>query len=175
MSALLTLDSLSLTTPDARPLFSDLSLTLGHERIGLVGRNGCGKSSLLQVIAGRQRPAGGHVRRFGRVGLLEQRLEVQGLSWAEGLGVGEDWQRLKRIERGKPLADDIELAVWDLESRIETCLRDMDLPVRSLDSPLEASSGGQRTRLALARLILARPDVLLLDEPTNNLDPGDER
>jgi len=170
MSALLTLDSLSLTTPDAKALFSGLSLTLGHERIGLVGRNGCGKSSLLQVIAGRQRPAGGHVRRFGRVGLLEQRLEVQGLSWAEGLGVGEDWQRLKRIERGKPLADDIELAFWDLESRVEACLHALALPVRDLDSPLEASSGGQRTRLALARLMLVRPDVLLLDEPTNNLD-----
>lgn len=170
MSAQITLDCLSLHTPDARPLFSDLSLTIGAERIGLVGRNGCGKSSLLQVIAGRQRPASGSVRRIGKTGLLDQHQEVLGLSWAEGLGVGEDWQRLKRIERGKPLADDIELAVWDLESRVEACLHALDLPVRDLDSPLEASSGGQRTRLALARLMLARPDVLLMDEPTNNLD-----
>lgn len=170
MSAQITLDCLSLHTPDARPLFSDLSLTIGAERIGLVGRNGCGKSSLLQVIAGRQRPASGYVRRFGKIGLLDQHQKVRGLSWAEGLGVGEDWQRLKRIERGSPQADDIELAVWDLESRVQTCLQELDLPVRDLDSPLEASSGGQRTRLALARLMLARPDVLLLDEPTNNLD-----
>jgi len=111
MSAQITLDCLSLHTPDARPLFSDLSLTIGAERIGLVGRNGCGKSSLLQVIAGRQRPASGSVRRIGKTGLLDQHQEVLALSWADGLGVGEDWQRLKRIERGKPLADDIERAV----------------------------------------------------------------
>lgn len=172
MSAQITLDCLSLHTPDARPLFSDLSLSIGAERIGLVGRNGCGKSTLLQVIAGRQRPASGHVRRFGRIGLLDQHQEVSALSWAEGLGVDEDWQRLKRIARGQPQVDDIELAVWDLESRVETCLRELDLPTRNLDSPLEASSGGERTRLALARLMLARPDVLLLDEPTNNLDTG---
>lgn len=63
MSASLTLSDLSLSTPDARPLFSGLSLGFGAERTGLVGRNGCGKSTLLRAMAGEIAPAAGQIAR----------------------------------------------------------------------------------------------------------------
>ena len=66
MSAFLTLDHLSATTPDHRPLFDHLTFSLGAERIGLVGRNGSGKSTLLRIIAGQQSPASGSVLVNGR-------------------------------------------------------------------------------------------------------------
>lgn len=170
MSVLITLDSLSLTTPDAGKLFSGLTVSIGRERIGLVGRNGSGKSTLLRAINGEVTPASGRMTRQGRCGLLHQSMTVSGRRWADGLGVGEAWDRLQRIERGEPLEDDIETADWLLETRIEAALKAVGLNPSSPDRPLEASSGGQRTRIALAGLLLQQPDALLLDEPTNNLD-----
>ncbi|HXN67314.1 MAG TPA: ATP-binding cassette domain-containing protein, partial [Bradyrhizobium sp.] len=72
MTAFLTLDSISLTTPDGRPLFDGLTLAIGRERTGVVGRNGCGKSTLLRVIAGECEPAAGTIQRSGSVGVLAQ-------------------------------------------------------------------------------------------------------
>jgi ATPase subunit of ABC transporter with duplicated ATPase domains len=63
MTALVILDSISLATPDGRPLFDGLSLAIGRERTGIVGRNGCGKSTLLRLIAGEVEPLGGSVQR----------------------------------------------------------------------------------------------------------------
>src|SRR5258708_15118549 len=72
MSAFLVLDSISLVTPDGRPLFDGLTLALGRERTGLVGRNGCGKSTLLRLIAGEIEPASGSLQRIGSIGMLAQ-------------------------------------------------------------------------------------------------------
>jgi ATPase subunit of ABC transporter with duplicated ATPase domains len=86
MPAFLVLDSISLATPDGRPLFDGLTLTLGRERTGLVGRNGCGKSTLLALIAGEIEPAGGSLQRIGSIGMLAQRTDER-LSVDEALGV----------------------------------------------------------------------------------------
>lgn len=72
MPAFITLNSVSLTTLEARPLFDGLTLSVGQERIGLVGRNGCGKSTLMNLIAGNAVPASGTVHRAGTVGRLVQ-------------------------------------------------------------------------------------------------------
>ena len=72
MPAILVLDSISLATPDGRPLFDGLTLAIGRERTGLVGRNGCGKSTLLRLIAGEIEPAGGSLQRIGSIGMLAQ-------------------------------------------------------------------------------------------------------
>lgn len=170
MSALITLDSLSLTTPDAETLFAGLSLTIGRERIGLVGRNGCGKSTLLKLIASDKPPASGSVSRFAACGLLEQSMPVHGRRLVDGLGVGDAFDRVQRITRGEALEDDLDKADWTLESRIEAALEAVGLPMLDPERALEASSGGQRTRIALAALLIDEPELLLLDEPTNNLD-----
>ena len=100
MPAFLVLDSISLATPDGRPLFDGLTLALGRERTGLVGRNGCGKSTLLRLIAGEIEPAGGSLQRIGSIGMLAQ-LTDERLTVDEALGVAGDLARLRRLERGE--------------------------------------------------------------------------
>jgi ATPase subunit of ABC transporter with duplicated ATPase domains len=169
MPAFLTLDSISLATPDGRPLFDGLTLALGRERIAVVGRNGCGKSTLLRVIAGEIEPAGGSVQRAGSIGVLAQ-LSDDRLTVAEALGVANDLACLQRIESGNGTLDDATEADWSLEPRLDAALLETGLPALPRDRRLATLSGGERTRVALARLLIEAPDLLLLDEPTNNLD-----
>jgi ATP-binding cassette subfamily F protein uup len=132
-------------------------VTLGvaeGDRIGIVGRNGDGKSTLLRLIAGREEPDDGAVTRTGGVAI--------GL-----IGQGDDLDPGKTI-RGELLGDrrDHEWAA-DPRSRavVEGLLTGVDM-----DTPIAPLSGGERRRIALARLLLDGPDLLLLDEPTNHLD-----
>jgi ATPase subunit of ABC transporter with duplicated ATPase domains len=169
MTAFLTLDSISLSTPDGRPLFDGLTLALGRERTGLVGRNGCGKSTLLRLLAGEVEPAEGSVQRAGSVGMLAQ-LAEDSVTVAQALGVANDLARLRRLARGEGSLQDAADADWTLESRLAAALIETGLPALPPDRLLASLSGGERTRVALARLLIEMPDVLLLDEPTNNLD-----
>jgi len=170
MSALLTLDRLSLSVPDERLLFSDLILALGRERIGLVGRNGSGQSTLLRAIAGDVRSASGSIADAGKTGTLRQVAGHIDGSAAQLLGVAEELARLDRVERGQGSADDFDRADWLLPGRVEAALAEVRLGSIQLDRPVSTFSGGERMRLALARLLLEAPDLLLLDEPTNDLD-----
>ena len=169
MSAFLTLDNLSATTPDHRSLFDHLTLSLGAERVGLVGRNGSGKSTLLRIIAGQQPPASGSMLVNGRIGTLAQ-------SWphhmpvAEALGVAEPLATLARIVAGEGSEVDFDGADWTLEERIAAALAKIGLLDLSLDRAMGTLSGGERMRVGLGGLAIAAPDILLLDEPTNNLD-----
>jgi ATPase subunit of ABC transporter with duplicated ATPase domains len=169
MSALLTLDSLAARTPDQRLLFSDLSLALGAERVGLVGRNGSGKSTLLRIIAGTLAPAAGAVGLSGTVGTLEQAF-APGITVAEALGVGEAMALLVRVVAGEGEAEDFAAADWTLEPRLEAAFAEVGLAGIGFDRMMSSLSGGERTRVGIARLLVERPDLLLLDEPTNNLD-----
>ncbi|MBR1125339.1 ABC-F family ATP-binding cassette domain-containing protein [Bradyrhizobium lablabi] len=169
MTALVILDSISLSTPDGRPLFDGLTLALGRERTGVVGRNGCGKSTLLRLLAGEVEPATGSMHRAGSIGVLAQ-LADERLTVAQALGVTERLARLRRLERGEGSLADADDADWTLESRIEQALTETGLPALPLDRPVASLSGGERTRVALARLLIEAPNLLLLDEPTNNLD-----
>ena len=169
MPAYLVLDSISLATPDSRPLFDGLTLAVGGERTGLVGRNGSGKSTLLRLIAGEIEPVGGSVQRIGSIGMLAQ-LTDERLSVDEALGVAGDLARLHRLERGEGSLDDAAEADWTLATRIQAALVEAGLPALPLHRPIVSLSGGERTRVALARLLIEAPDLLLLDEPTNNLD-----
>ena len=100
MPTFLVLDSISLTTPDGRPLFDGLTLAIGSERTGLVGRNGCGKSTLLRLIAGEIEPASGSLQRLGTIGMLAQ-LTNERLTVEEALGVAGGLARLRRLESGQ--------------------------------------------------------------------------
>ena len=92
------------------------------------------------------------------------------LTAGEALGVADDLARLRRLERGDGSLDDAAEADWTLEARLRTALIETGLPDLALDRPIASLSGGERTRVALARLLIEAPDLLLLDEPTNNLD-----
>ena len=169
MPAFAILDSISLTAPDGRKLFDGLTLALGRERIGLVGRNGCGKSTLLHLIEGGIEPASGSVQRTGSIGMLAQ-LADEHQSVSQALGVTDDLARLRRLENGDGSLDDAAQADWTLETRLRSALVETGLLDLALGRGVASLSGGERTRLALARLLIKAPDLLLLDEPTNNLD-----
>lgn len=169
MSALLTIDRLSAATPDGKQLFSDLSLAVGEETIGLVGRNGSGKSTLLAILSGAAEPLSGSVARMGRIATLRQIQPTDG-SVADALGVADDLARLHRLEAGEGTVDDAGLADWILEQRITDAFAQVRISGIGLDRDVASLSGGERTRLGLAAMLLAQPDVLLMDEPTNNLD-----
>lgn len=164
-----TLDSVSAATPDGRLLFENLDLSIGAERIGLVGCNGAGKSTLLALIAGERPPLSGTISRAGEVAMLEQSPDLAG-RLVDLLGVGAAWDRLSRIERGEGDETDLAEADWDLPARLEQALAEAGLGDFEPERSAGALSGGQATRAGLARLLIARPAVLLLDEPTNNLD-----
>ena len=144
MAVLVDLERVSARTAE-RPLFEDLSLTLSHgDRLGVVGINGTGKSTLLRVVAGVSPPESGAVRhgRGVRIGYLDQDPVLPPGSVRES--VGGDWQAeavLDRLGMG---------------------------PERSTD--VASLSGGQAKRVALARVLVHPADLLILDEPTNYLD-----
>src|SRR5882757_9920192 len=150
MPAFVILDSISLATPDGYPLFDGLTLALGRERTGLVGRNGSGKSTLLRLIAGESEPSGGSVQRIGSIGMLAQ-LADDRQTIAQALGVVDDLARLRRLERGEGSLDDAAEADWTLEARLQTALIETGLPAMPLDRLVASLSGGERTRVALAR------------------------
>jgi ATPase subunit of ABC transporter with duplicated ATPase domains len=170
-SAYVTLDSVSFRAPDGRGLIDDLTLTLGRERSGLVGRNGVGKTTLLRLILGQATPAAGSIRVEASLGVLHQALRLPaGASVADLMGVTAALATLRRIEAGVAEGDDLADADWALEGRLAQALVAAGLPDLALDRPAHSLSGGQVTRAALAGLIARQPDLLILDEPTNNLD-----
>jgi ATPase subunit of ABC transporter with duplicated ATPase domains len=171
MPASVSLHQLSWSTPDNQPLFANIDLSFGTGRTGLIGRNGTGKSSLLRIITGSLQPSSGSVTVQGSIGMLNQSVQVApDDTVGDHLGVAGDLARLDRLEQGLGSVEDAGEADWTLPGSIETALADVGLPAYAPDRLLSTLSGGQRTRLALARLILAAPDIILLDEPTNNLD-----
>ena len=163
------------------------------ERLALIGRNGSGKTTILRLLAGREAPDGGEAYRRPEVsfGLLDQDGRFAG-DEAVGLTVGEvadaAFRELDAMEsalarlEGAGLDDPQAYARWDtLHQRFERrggyarrARRDAVLHALGFvgreDDPVAQLSGGERTRLGLARLLMAQPDVLLLDEPTNHLD-----
>ena len=170
MPAFITLSNLSWSTPDGAPLFTDLNLTFGAERTGLVGCNGTGKSTLLRLIVGDLSPSSGQVQRVGSVAMMRQdQIEQAGDTIADLFGVTAALDLLDRADQGLAETDELADADWSLPARMETALVRCGLSVDPR-TKLVALSGGQRSRAALAVLILAEPDMLLLDEPTNNLD-----
>jgi len=166
----ITLSQLAWSTPDGRTLFSELDLSFGHERVGLVGRNGVGKTTLLKIIGGTLQPLSGSVSVNGTLGLLKQTVLVgPHETVADLFGVADALNVLRRAEDGEASIEELAEADWTVEERITAAAARVGLDAGA-DTPLADMSGGQRTRASLAAAIFAEPDFLLLDEPTNNLD-----
>jgi ATP-binding cassette subfamily F protein uup len=187
--ALVSLDHISIAFGHL-PLLDDVSLQIEQgERIGLIGRNGTGKSTLLQIINGNQTPDSGSVRRQPglRIGQLVQDATLSANRpifdvASEGLGdlgdlvaayhhaaveVAERGTDASLAKLGRLQHELEERDGWRLEQRVELVLARLDLPA---DVIVDNLSGGWRRRVLLARALVGQPDVLLLDEPTNHLD-----
>lgn len=171
MSHFISLDQLGYRTPDGARLFQNLTLSFSNGSTGLVGPNGVGKSTLLRLIAGSLQPTEGHSFASGKIALLQQQVNVNpDRCVADSLGLAEQLQIHDRMLRGEGSLDDAEQADWGLTARLEQGLAAVGLPDLDPWRMLSTLSGGQRTRLRLAGLIVSEPDILLMDEPTNDLD-----
>ena len=167
----MTLNTVAARTPNGISLFENLSLSLGRQRVGVVGRNGVGKSTLFRLIAGEMAPASGTITRHARVGVLHQAYVPESdEAVAQTLGLTEALAVIARVIAGEASEDDLAEADWTLEARIEASLANVGLSGLSLDRSSRELSGGELTRLRLARLMIEASDLILLDEPTNHLD-----
>lgn len=170
MSPSIHLTDLCWGTPDGLPIISELTLSFGRQRTGLVGRNGVGKTSLLRLITGDLQPHSGSVSVSGRLAVSHQVIHPRpGQTVAKAFGAKDAFEVLQRVEGGTATVDDLANVDWTLEMRILAALHRLGLAVDP-QTPLEKLSGGQRTRVALAATLFMEPDFILLDEPTNNLD-----
>ncbi|MCA9939600.1 MAG: ABC-F family ATP-binding cassette domain-containing protein [Anaerolineales bacterium] len=178
-------------------IFSGLSANMPHQaRIGLVGANGIGKTTLLRILAGLEKPTGGqvHLARGTRLGYLRQEAEqafaaAQNTVYTEMLTVFPELRQqqaqLRQMEAdmgqgeltpslleayGVLLESFEQAGGYDYELRIQQVLTGLGFAEADWHLPLEHCSGGQKTRVLLARLLLEEPDLLILDEPTNHLD-----
>jgi ATPase subunit of ABC transporter with duplicated ATPase domains len=166
-------ENISWRTPTDATVLDDITLSLGCEKTGLVGANGCGKTTLGRIVTGELTPTTGTVRRAGSVLSLPQDFTpLAGQSVAHVLGVADKLAALARLTAGGGSAEDLALLDddWGIEARVEAVLDRFGLAHLPLERPLDRLSGGETTRVVLAGLLLGRPDLLVLDEPTNNLD-----
>jgi sulfate-transporting ATPase len=191
-----TMNRVSKVVPPKRVILRDISLSFfPGAKIGVLGLNGSGKSSLLRIMAGVDKEHDGEARPQPgtRIGLLSQEpqldssKDVRG-NVVEGVGevqslidrfnavsdkfsdpdLGED-EMNKLLEEQAKLQDAIDAkGGWELERKLEVAADALRLP--PWDADVTKISGGERRRVALCRLLLSQPDMLLLDEPTNHLD-----
>jgi ATP-binding cassette ChvD family protein len=180
---------------DKKPVLKDISLSYFYgAKIGVLGLNGSGKTSLLRIMAGKDTQYNGEavLSQGYTVGFLEQEPLVDIDKTVKEVveeGVSETVNLLKEFEEinlkfAEPMDDDEmnrlvdrqaavqekldALDAWDLDSRLEMAMDALRCPPP--DTPVNLISGGEKRRVALCRLLLQKPDILLLDEPTNHLD-----
>tara|TARA_B100001167_G_scaffold98924_2_gene60261 strand:+ start:40480 stop:42363 length:1884 start_codon:yes stop_codon:yes gene_type:complete len=168
-----------------RVLFRDLSFGINEgQKIGLVAKNGTGKTSMLDILAGAENPDSGQVifRKGIKVAFLPQEPNLDPNLTVEETILDSDNEILKVISAYEHALQNMEDAeayqkafdqmeahqAWDFETQYTQIL--FQLKLDDLDRKVEKLSGGQKKRLALANMLLSKPDLLILDEPTNHLD-----
>jgi sulfate-transporting ATPase len=190
-----TMNRVSKVVPPKRVILRDISLSFfPGAKIGVLGLNGSGKSSLLKIMAGLDTGIDGEARPQSgiRIGYLPQEPELDPAKDVRATvmeGVGQDFKNVQRFNEisdkfAEPLSDDEMTALleeqarlqdaidaaggWELERKLEIAADALRLP--PWEATIAPLSGGEKRRVALCRLLLSAPDMLLLDEPTNHLD-----
>ncbi len=167
------INQVSFNLPTGIALFNELTLAFSKYKTGLVGRNGVGKSTLIKLILGELYPNSGSIQVGSKLAYVPQNLLVSPeMSVAGLLGYEEKMNALHRIAQGS--IDESDFAIlnedWNIEERIQQQLVIFGLHAIPYHRQLHMLSGGEITRLLLAKAFLSDADFLLLDEPTNHLD-----
>jgi ATPase subunit of ABC transporter with duplicated ATPase domains len=175
----------------AKPLFENISVRFGGgNRYGLIGANGCGKSTLMKILGGDQEPSAGSVvidenQRVGKLRQDQFAFEQYTVMDTVIMGHAQLWEIKQERDRiyalpelseadGMKVADleahYAELDGYSAEARAGELLLGLDIPIEQHFGPMSAVAPGWKLRVLLAQALFADPDILLLDEPTNNLD-----
>ncbi|RFM26156.1 ribosomal protection-like ABC-F family protein [Deminuibacter soli] len=171
---MLILQGVTYTHPNRDLLFSDIQLTVNkHDKIALTGNNGAGKSTLLKIMAGELQPASGTVNASAVPYYLPQLFgQFNGLTIAQALHIDQQLQALQAILSGDTSEQNYTLLNddWGIEERCNEALAYWQLHGLSLAAPIDTLSGGQKTKVFLAGMMIHQPAIVLLDEPSNHLD-----
>ena len=154
-------------------LFKNIDLFVPDgAKVSLIGPNGIGKSTLLKIIAGRLAPFSGNVSVSSHPYYIPQQPGSGAISAAELLGAADRLNALRAICAGSVDPENFDTLGndWDIGERCRAALDEWGLHNVTPDTPAGSLSGGERTRVMLAGLTLANPEIVLLDEPTNHLD-----
>lgn len=192
-SYIFTMQGVSKTSPAGKPIVKDLNLSFFYQsKIGVIGANGSGKSTVLRMMAGLDKDFYGDAKPAANisVGYLAQEPELNPNATAWDVvqeGVQEDKALLQAYadvsEKLGTCSDDFDALLqkqsdlqeqidandaWEIDRRVDIAMRALGCPPN--DTPVSQMSGGEKRRVALCRLLLQKPDLLMLDEPTNHLD-----
>lgn len=171
---MLFLQGVTYAHPNRDVLFSDINLTVNkQDKIALVGNNGAGKSTLLAILAGKLKPASGAAGADSRPYFVPQHFgQYNGRTVAEALGIHDKLLALKEILEGHLTDINLELLDddWGIEERCQEAFAHWQLNGIALSQPMAALSGGQKTKVFLAGILIHEPQIVLLDEPSNHLD-----
>lgn len=158
-----------------KTLFNNISFSLGSEKTGLVGSNGTGKTTLLKLIIGELAPQSGVVHANCKIGYMPQNFVInQDQTIAQVFGIDQKIAALEKINSGTGNQHDFEIVGddWDFLEQSKSALSKVNLGYLDLSRQIKTLSGGETTRVFLARLLMDKINFLILDEPTNNLDAG---
>lgn len=171
---MLFLQDVTYAHPDRDVLFVDISLAINKlDKIALIGNNGTGKSTLLKILAGHLQPTAGIVRAVTKPYYVPQHFgQFNDRTVAEALGIRDKLLALQEILAGHLTDINLELLDddWAIEERCQEAFAHWQLTGLDLSQPMGSLSGGQKTKVFLAGILIHEPDVVLLDEPTNHLD-----
>lgn len=167
------INNLSYIHPDRQPLFNNITFSVSDtEKCSIIGDNGTGKSTLLKIIAGKLDASGGSVACSSQPYYIPQHIGLLEQSIAEALQIDAKLDAIKAISNGSIESKDYEILGddWDIEGRALKALKHWDFPELPLSTNMDNLSGGERTKVFLAGLLIHQPPIILLDEPTNHLD-----
>lgn len=165
--------NLSFSFPNQKTLFDNLTLSLQSHKIGLVGKNGIGKSTLIKLLIGELQPNSGSIIRSGKLAYVPQNpIFPSNTTVADFLGYSEKISALNRIANGSVDEKDFEILNddWEIKEKLQQQLNAFELNYLSYDNFLHSLSGGELTRLFLIKAFYSEADFIVLDEPTNHLD-----